>query len=146
MNWKGWQEEGYSGLKGLRHKSFYESLLVPHKVAFPRDLGLSKKKRNKKGKDGFSYLKAKRGCVVWKKFGHVSVGFLRDHQGRESIMTTTPVDVAPGPSLQKACQHECLNDNGSRAVRSAEIIMADGVFAKALFELFYINLVNTHDK
>lgn len=86
---------------------------------------------------------------MWKKFGHVSVGFLRDaNPGKESIMTTTPGDVAPGPSLQKACWHECLNDNGTRAVRSAEIIMADGVFAKAqaLFELFYINLVNTHEK
>lgn len=72
----------------------------------------------------------------------------RCQPGQESIMTTTPGDVAPGPSLQKACWHECLNDNGSRAVRSAEIIMADGVFAKAqaLFELLCINLVNTHEK
>lgn len=38
---------GHSQVEGPRHKSFYESLLLPHKVAFPRDLDLFKKKRNK---------------------------------------------------------------------------------------------------
>lgn len=59
-----------------------------------------------------------------------------------------PRRCSPRTIFTESLMAECLSDNGSRAVRSAEIIMADGVFAKAqaLFELFYINLVNTQEK
>lgn len=44
---------GLAGVEGPRHKSFYESLLLPHKVAFPRDLDLFKKKGTNRKKMGF---------------------------------------------------------------------------------------------